>query len=194
MFPRVSDAQDVCTGFPASAGLGDTITAGRVWCSGGHTAPSPGWHTVFNHSSVGGGPGFLSRCLIPTPLCLALSSAQCHQRTPEGAHKTSQAAPLRGHLAVCCGKSRLDGAPLLAGTSHTQKNAEEREAGCGESDSTIGSASDGGKRGGRGGRCRPCHSSSNLQKETDAGHVQLPSQPPSSRNHRQRSPVRQARL
>jgi len=44
MFPRVSDAQDVCTGFPASAGLGDTITAGRVWCSGGHTAPSPGWH------------------------------------------------------------------------------------------------------------------------------------------------------
>lgn len=55
---------------------------------------------MFNHLSVGGGPGFLSRCLIPTPLWLALSSAQCHQRTPEGAHRASQAGALRGHLAV----------------------------------------------------------------------------------------------
>ena len=149
---------------------------------------------MFNHSSVGGGPGFLSRCLIPAPLWLALSPAQCHQRTPEGAQRTSQAGALRGHLAVCCGKRRLDGAPLLAGTSHTQENAEEREAGCGESDSTIRSASDGGKGGGRGGKCRPCNPSSNLQKETDAGHPQLSSQPPSGRNHRQRCRVRQAGL
>lgn len=39
MFPRVSDAQDVCAGFRRLPVSANTITAGRVWCSGSHTAP-----------------------------------------------------------------------------------------------------------------------------------------------------------
>ena len=43
-FPRVSELRMCAWGSWRRLVWADTITAGRVWRSGGHTAPPPGWH------------------------------------------------------------------------------------------------------------------------------------------------------
>lgn len=145
---------------------------------------------MFNHSSVGGGPGFLSRCLIQLHWGWRLVQRNATKQQFRGrTHRASQGGKLRGSTLAVAGEKQAGWSSASAGTSHTQKNAEERETGCGEKDSTIGPASDGGQRGGRGGGVA-LPSFIQPAKGDRRRHVQLPSQPPSSRNHRsQRSPA-----
>lgn len=113
---------------------------------------------------LGGGPGFLSRCLIPTPLGLALSSAQCHQRTPEGAHRASQAEALRGHLKTVAGKAGWMELRFLQAHPTPRRMRRRGNWLQGKAFNYRTGLRWRTERGGQGGRCRPCHPSSNLQR------------------------------